>query len=163
MSVVRPLPTARIFAAVASALVSAAACNSGSSPHVVLTSADGAIPVEVELALTREDQARGLMYRESMPENHGMLFVFADNQDRSFWMKNTPLPLDIIYIGEDARIVSIAQNTTPYSTRAIPSRAPARYVLEVNGGFCRRRGIKVGSEVDLPALPEGSTERGPDS
>ena len=166
MSVVRPLPaaaTAGTLAVVASALLSTAACDSGSGPRVVLDGADGKIPVEVELALTPQDQARGLMYRESMPENHGMLFVFAEDRNRSFWMKNTPLPLDIIYIGADARIVSIAENTTPYSTRAIPSRAPARYVLEVNGGFCKRRGVEVGSEVGLPALAEGSAGRGPGS
>ena len=81
-----------------------------------------------------------------------MLFVFADERERGFWMKNTPLPLDIVYIDSSSRIVSIAENTTPYSTKTIASRGPARYVLEVNGGFCREHGIVAGSSVHLPDL-----------
>lgn len=137
------------LAALAVVLVSASACQSRSGPHVILHGGDGAVKVAVELALTPTEQAKGLMWRESMPEGHGMLFVFADSRPRSFWMKNTPLPLDIVYI-DDGRIVSIAASTTPYSTGPIPSGAPARYVLEVTGGFCERHAITVGARVEIP-------------
>ena len=147
-----PSPTAAIaLAALAAILMSTSACRSRSEPHVILHGDDGAVKVGVELALTRDEQSRGLMWRESMAEDRGMLFVFGDSRPRSFWMKNTPLPLDIVYIDE-GRIVSIAQSTTPYSTRSIPSGAPARYVLEVNGGFCKRHGIAPGARVELPDL-----------
>lgn len=78
-----------------------------------------------------------------------MLFVFPEEQPLSFWMKNTPLPLDIIYINTDFTIVHIATNTTPYSTAQIPSRHPAKYVLEVNGGFCQQQGIVAGDQIEF--------------
>lgn len=134
-------------------LGSSVGCTSAGEPQVTIEGADGKVAVTVELALTRKEQSRGLMWRESMPEDHGMLFVFADERPRSFWMKNTPLPLDIVYISEDGRIVSIAENTTPYSVESIPSGKPARYVLEVNGGFCAPRGIGAGNRVELPEIP----------
>ena len=97
-------------------------CSDASDSRVMLQGDGRPVPVTVEFALTPASQARGLMWRDELPADHGMLFVFSDSRPRSFWMKNTPLPLDIIYIGEDARIVSIAARTTPYSTRSIPDR-----------------------------------------
>jgi uncharacterized membrane protein (UPF0127 family) len=132
--------------------VAPSACRSSSEPTVALTGSDGrAIEVGVEIARSPDELRRGLMWRDEMPRYHGMLFVFGDEKERTFWMKNTPIPLDIVYIDSAARIVSIAENTTPYSTAAIPSHGPARYVLEVNGGFCRAHGIAAGSTVTLPA------------
>jgi len=113
-------------------------------------SASGDASVNVELALTRAEQQQGLMYRTELAENAGMLFVFEDEAERSFWMSNTPLPLDIIYIKGDGSIVSIAANTTPYSEKTIPSRGPAEYVLEVNGGWASRHGVKAGDKVAIP-------------
>lgn len=78
-----------------------------------------------------------------------MLFIFPQEQPLNFWMRNTPLPLDIIYINTDYTIVSIAENTTPYSTAQIPSKHPAKYVLEVNGGFCQSQGIVAGDRVEF--------------
>lgn len=128
-------------------------CSDASDSRVMLQGDGRPVPVTVEFALTPASQARGLMWRDELPADHGMLFVFSDSRPRSFWMKNTPLPLDIIYIGEDARIVSIAARTTPYSTRSIPSSGPAKYVLEVNGGFCEEHGVTAGSQVVLPKIP----------
>lgn len=112
--------------------------------------ADGPVRVRVELATTPEQQQRGLMWRDELDDDAGMLFVFRRSRVRSFWMKNTPLPLDIIYIDRHGAIVSIAARTTPYSTAPIPSGEPAQYVLEVNGGFCSDNGIRSGMRVDLP-------------
>ena len=108
--------------------------------------------VSVELALTSESQQRGLMFRTELAESSGMLFVFSDETERTFWMSNTPIPLDILYIRSDATIVSIAARTTPYSEKTIPSRGPARYVLEVPGGWAERHGVKSGDRLTLPDL-----------
>lgn len=128
-------------------------CSDASDSRVILQGDGREVPVTVEFALTPASQARGLMWRDELAADRGMLFVFGDSRPRSFWMKNTPLPLDIIYISEDARIVSIAERTTPYSTKSIPSGLPARYVLEVNGGFCEEHGVSAGSQVVLPKIP----------
>lgn len=135
------------------ALFALVAC-SGAAPGPVVTvhSAPGDTVVSVELALTHEAQARGLMYRTELAESAGMLFVFDGDEERTFWMSNTPIPLDIIYIRSDATIVSIAARTTPYSERTIPSRGAARYVLEVPGGWAERHGVKPGDRLTLPKL-----------
>jgi hypothetical protein len=124
-------------------------------PIVELSSERGTVRVPVELALTREQLGRGLMWRDDLASDAGMLFVFADDTARSFWMKNTPLPLDIVFIDSTGTVVNVAENTTPFSTAPIRSAGPARYVLEVNAGFARRNGIGAGTTVTLPALPTG--------
>lgn len=130
------------------------ACSGASAaPVVTVHTARGDASVEVELALTREEQARGLMFRTELADDAGMLFVFDGDADRSFWMRNTPRSLDIFYIRSDSTIVSIAANTTPYSEKQIPSRGPARYVLEVNAGWAARHGAKPGDRVTLPEVP----------
>ncbi len=106
----------------------------------------------VEVAATDRDRARGLMFREEMAADHGMLFVFEGEGDRYFWMKNTPLPLDIIFIGGDGGIVSIAADTTPFSEAVIPSKLPAKYVLEVNAGTAASLGVKAGDKVSSPSM-----------
>lgn len=106
----------------------------------------------VELALTPEQQSRGLMFRESMPPDAGMLFVFDSVRPVAFWMKNTPLPLDMLFIGADGRIVNIAARTTPFSTAQVPSAGPVRAVLEINGGVSALLGIAPGDRVIHPAL-----------
>ena len=107
---------------------------------------------EVEIAATERQRSMGLMFREEMAEDHGMLFLFDTEGERYFWMKNTPLPLDIIYIGAAGTIVSIAANTEPFSLDTIPSGGPAKYVLEVNAGVAARLGIKPGDRVESPSM-----------
>jgi len=122
-------------------------------PEVLLYRAAGEpVHVRVEIATSPQELARGLMYRRDLPADSGMLFVFAAAGNQTFWMKNTLFPLDIIFIGADRRIVNIAENTIPFSTTAIPSGRPAQYVLEVNGGFARRHGIRRGDRVAFPAI-----------
>jgi len=105
------------------------------------------VSVNVEIAETEEARTQGLMGRDRMAEEEGMLFIFPDQQFRSFWMANTPLPLDILFVNEAGTIVTIQRNTVPYSEESIPSTAPARYVIEVNAGFCDRHGIREGLNV----------------
>jgi hypothetical protein len=99
--------------------------------------------------LTEEHRSRGLMYRREMAEDHGMLFVFEDSQNRSFWMHNTCLPLDMLFIAEDGYITGIQENvpTMNDDSRSIPCRA--KFVLEVNAGFCRKFGVKAGQSIKI--------------
>ncbi len=101
----------------------------------------------VELAITQDELSRGLMFRQELPEGRGMLFDFKEERPIMMWMKNTPLPLDMIFIGSDGVITRIAENTTPFSERTIPSGKPARAVLEVIGGSTRKLGIAPGDRV----------------
>lgn len=103
--------------------------------------------ISIEIADSPGEQEQGLMYRHSMPDSCGMLFIFDETKPQSFWMKNTIIPLDIIYIGEDRKIVTIAKNAVPYSEKSIPSVKPARYVVEVNAGFTDTYNIKEGSTI----------------
>lgn len=149
----RPLRQPRRAARISLVLLALAACSRAAlEPQVVVHAAAGDAIVSVELARTREAQARGLMYRTELAEGTGMLFVFDDETERAFWMSNTPIPLDILYIRGDSTIATIASNTTPYSEKKIPSRAPVRYVLEVPGGWAGRHGVKTGDRITLPNL-----------
>lgn len=104
---------------------------------------DGEIATTVDVAIADDDHTRnlGLMDVQNMPDDSGMLFIFDDEEPRSFWMANTPLTLDIIYANENFEIVRIHRNTTPYSNDSFESGEPAMYVVEVNGGFTRRYDI----------------------
>jgi uncharacterized membrane protein (UPF0127 family) len=104
----------------------------------------------VEVVDNDADRAKGLMYRRELPEGRGMLFDFHRDQDVSFWMQNTYIPLDMIFIRGDGRILRIEENTEPLSTRMIPSRGPVRAVLEVIGGTSRKLGIAPGDRVASP-------------
>lgn len=101
----------------------------------------------VELADDAASRRRGLMFRESMPLDHGMLFDFERERQQSFWMKNTPLSLDIIFIDRRGIIVHIHHRAVPYDETPIPSGKPASAVLEINGGVARLIGIKEGDQV----------------
>ena len=106
-----------------------------------------------EVAANDNTRMTGLMHRRMMPENRGMLFVFAFAQPQSFWMMNTYLPLSIAYIDEQGVIVNIV-DMKPLTTDAHPSAKPAKYALEMNQGWFAKRGIKAGAHVDgLKAAP----------
>lgn len=110
--------------------------------------AKGKIDFKVEIADDEAERQHGLMYRTSLPPLYGMLFIFDESAPRSFWMHNTYIPLDIIYIGDDGRIVSIAADAKPFDDSPLPSRAPASGVLELYAGEAARLGIKPGDKVD---------------
>jgi uncharacterized protein len=103
--------------------------------------------ISVEIAEDEVSRTQGLMGRQQMAEQQGMLFIFPDEQYRSFWMVNTPLSLDIMYVNKEKEIVTIQRNTVPFSEESIPSTAPATYVIEVNAGFADRHGISEGDRV----------------
>lgn len=104
---------------------------------------------EVELAITPEERAKGLMFREELEKNRGMLFVFEEEQALSFWMKNTSIALSIAYISANGVIIDIL-DMEPYDLSLVPSSQPVKYALEVNQGEFRRRGIRPGNRVILP-------------
>jgi uncharacterized protein len=104
----------------------------------------------VEVVDNDADRAKGLMHRRSLPEGTGMLFDFHREQDVSFWMQNTYIPLDMIFIRADGRIHRIAENTVPLSLEQVPSRGPVRGVLEVIAGTSRKLGIAPGDRVAHP-------------
>jgi uncharacterized membrane protein (UPF0127 family) len=103
--------------------------------------------VDIEIADDDARRTQGLMYRDSMAENRAMLFILPNEREQSFWMKNTIMPLDIIYVNTRKQIVSTQKNAVPYSEDSIPSNGPAKYVVEVNAGFCDRHSIKPGDHV----------------
>jgi uncharacterized protein len=109
----------------------------------------------VELALTPAQQEQGLMYRPSLAPDAGMLFDFRKTAPLTFWMKNTLIPLDMLFIGANGRIVDIHERAVPLSEDLIQSNVPARAVLEVNGGTVDRLGIKIGETVHSPELGTG--------
>ncbi|HBR69043.1 MAG TPA: DUF192 domain-containing protein [Rhodospirillaceae bacterium] len=120
------------------------------SPSSTLTiqSANGAKHVfKVEVARTREEMAQGLMNRTELAADAGMVFLFEDEDYRSFWMKNTLIPLDIIFIGKDGTIRHIHPMALPLDETPVPSGAPAAAVLEINGGKTQALGIAVGDRV----------------
>lgn len=110
---------------------------------------DGSVraTVRAEIAENETSRTQGLMGRQTMAEDQGMLFIFPNEEYRSFWMANTPLPLDIIYVNAAREVVTIQRNTVPYSEESVPSTRPATYVIEVNAGYADRHGIVEGDRV----------------
>ena len=120
--------------------------------QLTIESAQGKQPFMVELATTPDQMALGLMFRSDLPADEGMLFIYPSEQQVSFWMKNTVIPLDMLFIAADGHIRHIAQRTIPLDETPIPSIEEVKAVLEVNGGTVERLGIKTGDVVRSPAL-----------
>lgn len=106
---------------------------------------------EVEIADDNAERSQGLMFREQLAPNAGMLFLYPDEKPRTFWMKNTPLPLDIIFIAADGRVVHVAAEAKPFDESVIQSVAPARAALEIGGGLAAQLGIAPGATVTWPS------------
>jgi uncharacterized membrane protein (UPF0127 family) len=136
---------------VAGLLALAIACGRG-APLARIHAAGGVVEVGLEVAATPQARARGLMYRSSLADGHGMLFVFDEVADHHFWMKNTLIPLDMLFIADDGRIVGIHASATPLSTAPIAAGRPSRMVLEVPGGYAARHGIAPGDQVELRGI-----------
>jgi uncharacterized membrane protein (UPF0127 family) len=139
----------RALAVLAVALMAAAAnfAQAAELQTLEIASKSGVHAFQVEMAITPEEKERGLMFRRELPEGQGMLFDFQIDQPVAFWMKNTYIPLDMLFIRSDGRIARIAENTEPRSERNIPSGAPVRAVLEVIGGTAKKLGIAPGDRV----------------
>lgn len=103
--------------------------------------------IDVEIAETDDERAQGLMDRKSMADTQGMLFIFTAPEEQSFWMKNTYISLDIMYVDENMEIVSIRKYATPLSEESLPSFKKAQYVVEVNAGFSDKNKIKYGDKI----------------
>jgi uncharacterized membrane protein (UPF0127 family) len=134
---------------VAAALVTvfATACHDGRPAVVLQPKTGGPVAVYVEVADTPDTQTLGLMYRTHLAPGDGMIFIFDREQNHSFWMKNTSLALDMIFISREGRIVGIHANAEPYSLKPIGGGAPSRAVLEVNAGFAAAHGLATGDPV----------------
>jgi uncharacterized membrane protein (UPF0127 family) len=138
--------------AVAGVLCACAGINAhaGSFQPLEIVTKTGVQVFSVEMAATEEEKTTGLMYRKELPDGKGMLFDFSPEQQVSMWMKNTYISLDMIFIRADGRILRIAENTEPLSTKIISSGGPAKGVLEVAAGTAQKYGIAPGDRVAHP-------------
>lgn len=108
--------------------------------------------IDIEIADNSQKTAQGLMFRSSMPQNAGMLFLMPREEVQGFWMRNTYIPLDMIFVNSNKEIVTIHANTTPMNENSYISTAPALYVVEVNAGFCKNNKIRKGDKIDFTML-----------
>jgi uncharacterized protein len=163
----RGIHPAGLVAALVAALAALPACKSGgqragatSAPPTVATVAIDTggrkVAFRVEVAVTPEEHARGLMYRSQLADDAGMIFVFEEPSIQRFWMKNTLIPLDMVFIGTDRKIVGVVENAAPETESERMVGAPSQYVLEIGGGLAARLGIHRGETVDFQNVPSPS-------
>jgi uncharacterized membrane protein (UPF0127 family) len=115
------------------------------TPYVEFLLSPRSVVFQIEIAKTKKQRAQGLMFRRSLPKNVGMLFIYKHSGNRSFWMKNTFIPLDLIFFDEKFNVVGIVENATPHSEENISTSSPSKYILEINGGLAKFHGIELGS------------------
>lgn len=128
------------------------ACSSSNMKKLTIekaTASNMKITLRVEIADSDLERMRGLMFRKNMPEKEGMLFIFDEENLTPFWMKDTYMPLDILFINSQKEIVDIAENTQPLSEELVPPHAPYRYALEVNAGFVKKYKVERGDRVEF--------------
>jgi uncharacterized protein len=134
-----------------------AACEA--QPTVTILTKSGEVPFQVEIADTSAKRAMGLQYRHELAAGRGMIFLFPAEAPQTFWMKNTPIPLDMIFIDHDRKIAGIVEQTTPFSLEPRSVGVPSQFVLEINGGLAKRYGIQAGDRVRFDGIvTEGVTE-----
>lgn len=161
----RGTPPALLFLSTLAALATPPACKSGgqkagttsappSTASVAIDTGGRKVAFRVEVALTPEEHARGLMYRSELAADAGMIFVFEQPSVQRFWMKNTLIPLDMIFIGKDRKIVGVVEDAVPETETERMVGAPSQYVLEIGGGLSARLGIKRGEPVEFQNVPE---------
>lgn len=144
-----PRSLALLFAIVV-ALFPLAACSDES--RLVLHTQKGDYPFTVEVVDTHEKRAEGLMFRQSLAPDAGMLFDFKETREVSFWMRNTFIPLDMVFIAADGRVESIHLNARPHDPTSIPSGAPVQFVLEIPGGRSEEIGLRPGDKAEHPRM-----------
>jgi hypothetical protein len=133
-------------------LLGTSACRA--EPRVTISSRQrGDVAFQVEVADSPAKRELGLQYRRDLAPDRGMIFLFPDESRQTFWMKNTPIPLDMIFIGRDMKVVGIVAQTVPFSLDARSVEAPSQYVLEINGGLAERHGIQAGDRVRFDSIP----------
>ena len=143
-------PLAFLFAAT---LSSTPACAAPSGPRVILESGGKSHRVQVELADTDAKRERGLMFRRELPEGRGMLFLFDEEGDHPFWMKDTLIPLDLIFVDSSGRVTGIIARARPLTLEP-RSGGPSRMVLEVPGGWAAAHGVRAGDRMTVEGLAE---------
>lgn len=151
---------ARALGFVALALVvlhAVAACQA--EPKVTISTKERRdVTFQVEVANTPAKREMGLQYRRELADDRGMIFIFAVESQQSFWMKNTPIPLDMIFINRDHQIVGIVEQTTPFSLEPRSVASPSRYVLEIKGGLAKRHGIQAGDSVRFEGIATNAVQ-----
>jgi uncharacterized membrane protein (UPF0127 family) len=130
------------------------ACSSPDS-RIVVHTAKGSFPFTIEIADDNAERAQGLMFRDSLAADAGMLFDYGEEQLASFWMQNTLIPLDMIFIGADGIVKKVHVNARPLDTTSIPSGVPVRFVLEIPGGRSLEIGLAAGDRVEHPRIATG--------
>ena len=150
-------------AVVALALAWLAACHpeptvagtGDAGSRVIFITSGGEVPVLVEIADSPAEQRRGLMFRKELAADHGMLFTFAIEEEHPFWMKNTYIPLDMIFVDAARKVVGVVANAEPLNETALTVGKPSKYVVEVNAGFAAKNGIGEGASAsfDIPESP----------
>jgi len=115
---------------------------------------DSLTTIDIEIADTDSERAQGLMYRRSMRFDRGMLFVFDEESTSGMWMRNTPLPLDMIFVDADGAIINIVERTTPFSEESIAPEAPRKYVIEVRAGFVERHNLDDTAHIQWSRLDD---------
>ena len=128
-------------------VLAASAAQALDTGELTIQTRQGPLTYFVEVARTPSERSQGLMFRKQLPKDHGMLFVFERTQSVSFWMDNTPIPLDLLFADAEGEVVNLHANAVPFSQDLIPSRQPIRYVLEIPGGVAKQRGIRVGDRL----------------
>jgi uncharacterized membrane protein (UPF0127 family) len=148
----------RVPFAFALVLVALLGCARG--PCVSIVGADGKprATVAVEVASTGPQREVGLMFRKHLDDNAGMIFVFPNEAQRNFWMHNTPIPLDMIFADAKGVVTGIVANAEPFSDKLLGVEGNSEYVLEVNGGFCAKNGIKPGDRLDFSGFSTHTSE-----
>jgi uncharacterized protein len=149
-------PAAAALLAVAVGIALFTQAQAAGRATIEIVSKSGVHAFNVQLATNDAERERGLMFVKQLPEGQGMLFDFQHDQEVSFWMHNTYIPLDMIFIGSNGQILHIAQNAKPMSDALIPSRYPVRFVLEVIAGTADKFGIAVGDKVTGTPIGNGS-------
>jgi uncharacterized membrane protein (UPF0127 family) len=139
-----------VLAPLWTAVPAAAQIQTFTTAELTIVSASGPHKFIVELATTPAQQAQGLMFRHRLAPDAGMLFDFGEPQQTAFWMKNTLIPLDMLFVAQNGRITGIHARAVPETTDPIPSPGPVRAVIELNGGTADRLGIKPGDRVIYP-------------
>lgn len=163
MTLRAPLVRALVFALGAATLSAGTGCSAAHSGApdaagaavvripVTIATDTGPVTIQAELADTPDERSLGLMFRTSMQDEHGMLFLFPDEEQQSFWMKNTLIPLDMIFIRADRTILGIVENATPKTLTPRNVPGDSQFVLEVNAGVSAKRGFRAGQKVDFYA------------
>lgn len=146
-------PLAAVVLLIGLAPFRAATADTDDKLHIVTQ--NGRFTFTVEIADTPDKRSQGLMFRKSMAQDAGMLFTFERDQVASFWMKNTEIPLDMLFIARNGRIADMHRNAQPHSLRSIRSKMPVFAVLEINAGLTSRLGIRVGDRIEHPAFAAG--------